>query len=127
MLDPNHKTAFLSNISEALQRRVGRTLDPVIVVNPRIRRHVRGLVEHTFRNLGVLSYAEIEPDVHMTNLETIAVHSAAAVPKTADGPPAAGKPPGPTKTQASASADDGGTLPPDGSDDDANPGMSWVW
>jgi flagellar biosynthesis protein FlhA len=74
MMDPNQKTIFLSNLSEAIQSHQGQILDPVMVVNPRIRKHVKKLTESTFGNLAVLSYAEIAPGVHVINLQAVDVH-----------------------------------------------------
>jgi len=52
MLDPNQSKALQNNLSEALQRHRGSYLDPVIVVNGRIRRHVKARLERNFANMG---------------------------------------------------------------------------
>jgi flagellar biosynthesis protein FlhA len=129
MMDPSHKSAFLTNLEDAIERYRERIPDAVILVNPRIRKHVKKLSLTAVPNLAVLSYAEIEPGVHVINLESIEVHSGGTAPGAANGPtvPPAGVPDAPTKTRSSPRAEDGSVRPPDGPDDDTNPGMSWAW
>ncbi|MBC7643593.1 MAG: FHIPEP family type III secretion protein, partial [Thermoleophilia bacterium] len=74
MLDPNQSKALQNNLSEALQRHRGQYLDPVIVVNGRIRRHVKALLERNFANMVVLSYSEVVGGVQLENLETVELH-----------------------------------------------------
>ena len=74
MLDPNQSKALQNNLSEALQRHRGSYLDPVIVVNGRIRRHVKALLERNFANMVVLSYSEVVGGVQLENLETVELH-----------------------------------------------------
>jgi flagellar biosynthesis protein FlhA len=73
-LNPDSNQSLQANIAEALQRHRGQILDPVIVVNPRIRRHLKALLERNFANLVVLGYSEIAPGVQVENLETITMH-----------------------------------------------------
>ncbi len=73
-LNPDSNRMLQGNISEALQRHRGQILDPIIVVNPRIRRHLKALLERNFANLVILGYSEIAPGVQVENLETITMH-----------------------------------------------------
>ncbi|MCB0877939.1 MAG: FHIPEP family type III secretion protein [Thermoleophilia bacterium] len=77
MLDPNTSQAIQNNLADALNRYRGQILDPVIVTPPKIRRHVKSLLERNFSKIVVLSYSEIVSGVTVDNLETIEPHAAA--------------------------------------------------
>jgi flagellar biosynthesis protein FlhA len=71
MLDPNTSQAIQNNLADALNRFRGQILDPVLVTPPKIRRHVKSLLERNFSKIVVLSYSEIVSGVQIDNLETI--------------------------------------------------------
>jgi len=79
MLDPNTSQAIQNNIAEALTRFRGEILDPVLVTPPKIRRHVKALLERHFSKIVVLSYSEIVSGVQVENLQTIEAHAPAGV------------------------------------------------
>jgi hypothetical protein len=71
MLDPTTSQAIQNNLADALSRFRGVISDPVIVTPPKIRRHVKTLLERHFSKIVVLSYSEIVPGVQIEALETI--------------------------------------------------------
>jgi flagellar biosynthesis protein FlhA len=79
MLDPNTSQAIQNNLADALGRFRGQILDPVLITPPKIRRHVKALLERNFSKIVVLSYSEIVAGVQIDNLETIEPHAAAGV------------------------------------------------
>jgi flagellar biosynthesis protein FlhA len=78
MLDPQTSSAIQNNHADALSRHRGEILDPIIVTPPKIRRHVKSLLERHFSKIVVLSYAEIVPGVQVENLEMIEAHATTA-------------------------------------------------
>ena len=62
-----------SDIVKAVSRAVADIAAPVIVTAADIRCHVRRLVEIEHREIAVLSYQEIEPDVKLQSLGRITV------------------------------------------------------
>ena len=52
----------------------------MIVVNGRVRRHVKALLERNFANMVVLSYSEIVGGVQLENLETLELYETGQVP-----------------------------------------------
>ena len=75
MLDPTTSQAIQNNLAEALGRHRGSILDPVVVTPPKIRRHVKALLERHFAKIVVLSYSEIVSGVQVENLEMIEAHA----------------------------------------------------
>ncbi len=75
MLDPNTSQAIQNNLADALGRFRGQILDPVLITPPKIRRHVKALLERNFSKIVVLSYSEIVAGVQIDNLETIEPHA----------------------------------------------------
>ena len=73
-LDPNQSSALQGSLAHALTDHRGEYIDPVIVTPPKIRRHVKALLERNFSKLVVLSYSEIAPGVTVNNLDTVNIH-----------------------------------------------------
>lgn len=74
MLDPNTSQAIQNNLAEAIAQHRGQILDPVIITPPKIRRHVKSLLERNFSKIVVLSYSEIVAGVQIDNLQMIEAH-----------------------------------------------------
>jgi flagellar biosynthesis protein FlhA len=70
-LDPDSSQAIQNNLAAALSRHRGEIMDPVIITPPKIRRHVKALLERNFSKIVVLSYSEIVSGVQPERLETI--------------------------------------------------------
>ena len=68
ILDPGRVQELLRAIRDQIEAVAQRGHEPVALCSPRIRLHVRRLIEQTFPSVAVLSYAEIAPDV---NIESI--------------------------------------------------------
>ena len=79
MLDPDTSQALQSNLADALDRHRGVTRDPVLVTPPKIRRHVRSLLERNFSAIVVLGSNEIAPGVQLETVETIELDRAGQV------------------------------------------------
>ncbi|MCW2923617.1 MAG: flagellar biosynthesis protein FlhA [Thermoleophilia bacterium] len=79
MLDPNTSQAIQNNLADALGEFRGQILDPVLITPPKIRRHVKALLERNFSKIVVLSYSEIVAGVQIDNLRTIEPHATAGV------------------------------------------------
>ncbi len=79
MLDPNTSQAIQTQLATALER-FPDVLEPVVVTPPKIRRHVRALLERSFPKIVVISYSEIVAGVRIDNLQTIEAASAAVNP-----------------------------------------------
>ncbi|MCW2950271.1 MAG: flhA [Thermoleophilia bacterium] len=77
MLDPQTSQAIQNNLGQALAENRGAILDPVIITPPKIRRHVKALLERNFSKIVVLSYSEIVPGVQIESLATIDAHATA--------------------------------------------------
>lgn len=67
VLEPGLVQELLKAFRVQVERLSERGLIPVAICSPRIRLHVRRLVEQNFPMLAVISYAEIPPDI---NVET---------------------------------------------------------
>jgi flagellar biosynthesis protein FlhA len=78
MLDPQTSQAIQNNLGQALAENRGAILDPVIITPPKIRRHVKALLERNFSKIVVLSYSEIVAGVQIESLATIEAHQAVA-------------------------------------------------
>jgi flagellar biosynthesis protein FlhA len=68
VLEPGLVQELLRGFQVQVEKLAERGLMAVCLCSPRIRLHVRRLVEHNFPMLAVISYAEIPPDI---NVETI--------------------------------------------------------
>jgi len=68
ILDPGRVQELLKSIRDQIEVLAQRGHEPVALCSPRIRLHVRRLVEQSFPSVAVLSYAEIAPEV---NIESI--------------------------------------------------------
>ncbi|MBC7460743.1 MAG: FHIPEP family type III secretion protein [Thermoleophilia bacterium] len=79
MLDPQTSQAIQNNLGQALADNRGAILDPVIITPPKIRRHVKALLERNFSKIVVLSYSEIVAGVQIEPLATIDAHAPAGV------------------------------------------------
>jgi flagellar biosynthesis protein FlhA len=75
MLDPHTSEAIQNNLADALSKHRGEILDPIIVTPPKIRRHVKRLLERHFSKIVVLSSAEIVSGIMVENLEMIEAHA----------------------------------------------------
>ena len=76
ILDPNLVQELLSSIRAQVENLAGRGFSPIALCSPRTRMHVRGLVEQSFPNLTVLSYAEIAPDVNVESIGMVKINNA---------------------------------------------------
>ncbi len=63
ILEPSLVRELLSSIRDQIEQLSALGYAPVVLCSPRIRMHVRRLVEQSFPTLAVLSYAEIAPNV----------------------------------------------------------------
>ncbi|MCZ4496369.1 MAG: flagellar biosynthesis protein FlhA [Thermoleophilia bacterium] len=84
MLDPQTSNAIQRSLTEELERAQGIG-DPVVIVPPKIRRHVKALLERTFATVAVLSYAEIVPGIQVDTIATIEAHGAVGQPERGEG------------------------------------------
>jgi flagellar biosynthesis protein FlhA len=73
VLEPNLVQELLRGFQAQVEKLAERGQVAVVLCSPRIRLHVRRLVEHNFPMLRVISYAEIPPDI---NVETIGMVTA---------------------------------------------------
>ena len=73
-LDPQLRQHFLARIEAAHDYcwREGYT-GTALLVDARIRRHVRRLIERAFPRLPVISYAEVAPGYHLNIVFTLAL------------------------------------------------------
>ncbi|SHE94134.1 flagellar biosynthesis protein FlhA [Caldanaerobius fijiensis DSM 17918] len=62
-LDPGKINAIVNNIAEGLKKFVSAEQQPVILTSPVIRPYVRQITEPVFRDLPVLSYNELLPEI----------------------------------------------------------------
>ena len=76
ILEPNLVQELLRAIRDRIEDLSQRGHIPVALVSPRIRLHVRRLVEQNFPMLAVLSYAEIAPDVTVDSIGTVTLKNA---------------------------------------------------
>jgi flagellar biosynthesis protein FlhA len=76
ILDPNLVQELLSSIRDQVENLAGRGFSPIALCSPRTRMHVRGLVEQSFPNLTVLSYAEIAPDINVESIGMVKINNA---------------------------------------------------
>jgi len=76
ILEPNLVQELLRAIRDRIEDISQRGHIPVALVSPRIRLHVRRLVEQNFPMLAVLSYAEIAPDVTVDSIGMVTLKNA---------------------------------------------------
>lgn len=69
-LDPRRAQSILTNLREALKQ-VPAGLKPVVLASPWIRLYFKRLTERLVRDLAVVSYAEIAPEVSVKTLGVI--------------------------------------------------------
>lgn len=84
MLDPGAQHAIRRNLADALDTHAPDSL--ILVVSPKIRRHVRGLLVRTYPDGVVLSSSEIDAGVSLNTLAMIDAHLPGAQPQAADTP-----------------------------------------
>jgi flagellar biosynthesis component FlhA len=78
MLDPNTSSAIHESLSDALASYQNETVTPVLVTPPKIRRHVRSLIERRHPDLVVMSTSEVAMGFELDVVETIEATSFAA-------------------------------------------------
>src|SRR5262245_15025331 len=71
VLDARDGQALLEGIARALERAAPFDTKPVLLCPVPLRRHVRRLTERTLPHLGVLSYAELTPQMNVQTLGTV--------------------------------------------------------
>jgi len=81
-LDPVLAHAILDNIRESLDQIRARGVEPVLVCSPAVRPQVRQLTQHEFRDLAIISYAEIPDTVDVDLLSMIAAPNPVAAAQT---------------------------------------------
>jgi flagellar biosynthesis protein FlhA len=75
-LAPRDGQVLLEGIARALESSALVDTKPVLLCAPAIRRHVRRLTERALPHLGVLSYAELGPQVNVQTLGTVELRHA---------------------------------------------------
>lgn len=68
ILDPSRVQELLQRTRDQIEAMAQHGHEPIMLCSPRIRLHMRRLIEQSFPTVAVLSYAEIAPDV---NIESI--------------------------------------------------------
>lgn len=76
ILEPNLVQELLKAIRDRIEDVSQRGHIPVALVSPRVRLHVRRLVEQNFPMLAVLSYAEVAPDVTVDSIGVVTLKNA---------------------------------------------------
>lgn len=76
ILDPGLVQELLRSIRDQIEMLAERGHTPVALCSPRIRLHVRRLVEQTFPMLTVVSYAEIAPEVNVESIGMVTLRDA---------------------------------------------------
>ncbi|MEN6358120.1 MAG: flagellar biosynthesis protein FlhA [Armatimonadota bacterium] len=76
ILDPSLVQELLSAIRVQVENLTERGFTPIALCSPRTRMHLRGLVEQSFSNLTVLSYAEIAPDINVDSIGMVKLKNA---------------------------------------------------
>jgi flagellar biosynthesis protein FlhA len=65
---PNQVNRLFASIGEKVEQMVTAGNQPILLVSPQIRRHVRNFIEPVLPNVSVVAYSELTPD---TNLQTV--------------------------------------------------------
>ncbi|MCE5324271.1 flagellar biosynthesis protein FlhA [bacterium] len=76
ILDPGLVQELLSAIRVQVENLTERGFAPIVLCSPRTRMHVHGLVEQSFSNLTVLSYAEIAPEINVDSIGMVKLKNA---------------------------------------------------
>lgn len=76
ILEPELVRELLTAIRDQIENLSARGYAPVALCSPRIRMHVRRLVEQNFPTLAVLSYAEIAPNINVETIGMVKVRDA---------------------------------------------------
>ncbi len=76
VLEPNLVQELLRAIRDQIENLSQRGHVPVAICSPRVRLHVRRLVEQNFPMLAVLSYAEIAPDINVDSIGMVKLRDA---------------------------------------------------
>lgn len=74
VLDPGTVDQLLRAMRDQMERLAERGHAPIALCSPRTRMHIRGLVEQSFPNLTVLSYAEIAPDIDVDSIGLVTLN-----------------------------------------------------
>lgn len=78
MLDPNTSQAIANNVAAAIERHREAIGPGLIVAPPKLRRHLKALLDRSFPNIVVLSSSEIVGGVTIELLETIDLDNSGA-------------------------------------------------
>jgi flagellar biosynthesis protein FlhA len=79
VFEPRDSQALLQGISHALENSTPFDSKPVLLCPAPVRRYVRRLTERTLPHLGVLSYAELGPQLNVQTLGTVEMRHASQV------------------------------------------------
>jgi flagellar biosynthesis protein FlhA len=77
-LDPNKARSLGDALEAAVVRMQARGLPPCLVTSPDLRRYVRAFAERRCPSLGVLSFREIDPAVHIRPVDQVSFGTARA-------------------------------------------------
>ncbi|MFQ3548296.1 MAG: flagellar biosynthesis protein FlhA [Armatimonadota bacterium] len=75
ILDPQNVENVLKAVSEQVENLAQKGHSPVALCSPRIRLHIRRLVEQSFPMLAVLSYAEIAPEINIDSIGMVTLNN----------------------------------------------------
>ncbi len=82
-LDPGYTRELLERIAKAVGEAYGRGLEPVVLAQAPLRRHLAALLAPTLRGVAVLSYQEVLPTLDVEPLAAITMAAAAQPQETA--------------------------------------------
>lgn len=70
-MDPANSQMLYQKVSEQVQNVMQSGRQPILLVSPTIRMYLQQLVERTMKDVPVLSYSELEPDVEIQSIGVV--------------------------------------------------------
>ena len=67
-LDPNRSRAIIDAVGKEIQKLENLGKSPIIITSPIVRMYFRRLTEDYYRELVVVSYNEVEPNVELQSV-----------------------------------------------------------
>jgi flagellar biosynthesis protein FlhA len=71
VLDPTVSQSILMSVAEFVRFASNNGYQPIIITSPTVRRHFRKVIERNFRNVFVISFAEVANNYQIKNIYLI--------------------------------------------------------
>lgn len=74
-VEPNIAEIIISSIKDQAEKAMAQNIQPVLITNPSLRRHIKKMVEHFIPNLMVISNSELPPDIRFKSIGEVKINN----------------------------------------------------